>query len=141
MTKAQDLLAEGDRVDHAKFGLGTVSAVETFIQGNSTAADHGQTVQKVTVACDDPQRGKIRVLGSFLRKIASPDTRPFVYWDRQWRPLHADWLAARRAVEQALAGLRPAPDRDKLEGLRAAEAATLEALERFLADEQAGLHD
>lgn len=142
MTQPPCPLAEGDRVDHRKFGLGTVVAIDG---PPSVGAPRGPgspppNAWKVTVACDDPARGAIRVLSTFLTKVASPDARPFVYWDRQWRPLRDRWLQARDAVEKALETFRPLPDPDVLARLRAAEQEALESLERFLAEERAGAH-
>lgn len=118
MTQPPCPLAEGDRVDHRKFGLGTVVAIDG---PPSVGAPRGPgspppNAWKVTVACDDPARGEIRVLSTFLTKVASPDARPFVYWDRQWRPLRDRWLQARDAVKRRWRHSGPCPIRTSWPG-------------------------
>ncbi|WJS97226.1 hypothetical protein [Novosphingobium humi] len=122
MSKA---IEEGDRVDHRIFGFGTVTAV----QGD-----------KIEIDFDDKPGDIKRVLASFLKKVASAQTRPFKYWDRKWQELRTAWLAARRAHEAELASFRPLPDDRKLTALRNNEDLAWAAVQAFLAEEKEGLH-
>lgn len=120
--------AEGDRVDHAKFGLGTISNVE---QGAGRSASDPAPKWKVEVVFDLHPIPK-RLVHSFLTKVGSPEERPFIFWDKQWRALRQAWLDARRDHEAALSTFRPAPAKRELELLRARENAALVALETFI---------
>lgn len=75
-----------------------------------------------------------------LRKVASPDSRPFTFWDRQWQPLLQAWKAARRETEQALSGFRPAPDLADVARLKDNELRAFDAMQRFLDEEGSGKH-
>lgn len=116
---------EGDRVDHPKFGHGTVLSIE------KTA---------VEVLFDDIPDAPKRFIPSFATKISSPGSRPFKYWDREWQELRAAWLTARRAAETSLMGFRPAPDSAAVRAATAREDAARQAMEVFLQDERDGRH-
>ena len=118
-------IGEGDRVDHRKFGLGTVTEVEGDI---------------IEIDFDDRPGEIKRVLVSFVIKVASAETRPFKFWDRQWQPLRTAWLEARRAFETEASGFRPLPDAERLAHLKAEEIAAWEAMLAFTEDEKQGLH-
>lgn len=75
-----------------------------------------------------------------LRKVSSPDSRPFGYWDRQWQPLLQAWLAARRDVEQLSSSFRPIPERDALTRMQNVERKAFEAMQRFGDAEHRGKH-
>jgi hypothetical protein len=107
--------------------------------GTVTAIDGSGAQWKIEVSFDDSVEPK-RVMHNFVRKISSPDTRPFIFWDKQWRPLYAAWLASRRRHEEALNSFRPVPDQNLLRQLRDAEDQARTRLEAFLADEATGIH-
>jgi hypothetical protein len=124
-------LAEGDRVDHTKFGLGTVTAIDGV--PCQSAHDPAPT-WKIDVVFDGGV-GPKRVIHTFLTKVGSTEIRPFIFWDKQWRALRQAWLDARRRHEEALITFRPPPHRNEIERLRANECAALEALEAFIASD------
>lgn len=124
-------LEEGDRVDHKLFGFGTVDGAP---EGGSSSG------WRIPVRWDDPNRNSTVVMHYALRKVSSPDSRPFTYWDRQWKPLVQAWIAVRREVEMAASVFRPVPDLDDLARLRDAERNAYEAMQRFWEQEQAGEH-
>ncbi|CAN7495642.1 hypothetical protein LJR225_003485 [Phenylobacterium sp. LjRoot225] len=135
-------LEEGDRIDHKKFGSGTVdgppmATVGPDLGGRGGVRDAGWSVP---VRWDDVERQPTRVAHWALTKVPSPDSRPFTYWDRQWKPFVAAWLAARRAVETATVTFRPPPDPAAMQALQADEADAFAAMTRFLKDETDGLH-
>ncbi|KTS74666.1 hypothetical protein NS274_18960 [Pseudomonas oryzihabitans] len=96
--KQEELIAEGDRVDHKIFGLGTV--VEAEFKGFSSSNTSPGNGYPVTVKWDDPERRDSSVMHWALTKVSSPDVRPYKYWDKQYQPLRQNWLSARRRVEQ-----------------------------------------
>lgn len=124
-------LGEGDRVDHAKFGLGTVSRVDgSPLQKPSEPAP----AWKVEVIFDGGV-GTKRVLNTFLVKVSSPEIRPFIFWDRQWQALRQVWLNARRSHEEALSKFRPPPKPEDIERLRTTENDALLTLHDFIASD------
>lgn len=133
---------EGDRVDHKVFGLGTVSGAPRSMVGPDLGSPGGvrDAGWSIPVRWDDPARTASEVMHAGLRKVFSPDSRPFTYWDRQWQPLLQAWCAARREVERALSSFRPAPSPVDVERLRKAEQQAFNALQRFWEDERAGKH-
>lgn len=101
----QELIAEGDRVDHKIFGLGTViEARSKGFNGNNTGPGNGYPV---TVNWDDPDRRDTSVMHWALTKVSSPDVRPYKFWDKQYQPLREHWLDARRKVEQLAVSFEP----------------------------------
>lgn len=96
--KQEELIAEGDRVDHKIFGFGTV--VEAGNKGFSSSNTRPGSGYPVTVKWDDPERRDSGVMHWALTKVSSPDVRPYKYWDKQYQPLRENWLSARRRVEQ-----------------------------------------
>lgn len=129
-------LAEGDRVDHTKFGLGTV----TGIDGGPCQSAHDPSPKWKIDVLFDGDVGLKRVIHTFLTKVGSTDVRPFIFWDKQWRALRQVWLDARRRHEEALITFRPPPHRNEIERLRGNECAALEALEAFIASDLGGRH-
>lgn len=134
--------AEGDRVEHKLFGLGTVTGAPVAAVG---AAPHAprrvrQAGWKLLVRWDDTSRAACSVMDFALRQIASPDSRPFSHYERQWQPLHEEWLGARRGVERLLSGFRPPCDPVALTDALEAEARALAALTRFVRNESDGKH-
>ena len=135
--------AEGDRVDHKLFGFGTVSGEPTKIVGGEVVNGHMEAVRTgwaVPVRWDAESPTAHRVTHLTLTKVSSPKSRPFAYWDRQWQPLLATWIGARRAVEEAAREFRPSPSPELIGRLVAREQAARDAMVTFEADEQAGLH-
>jgi len=98
-------LAEGDIVDHKLFGLGRITTVDTrgYIGGGSNTG----LGYPVTVVWDDPARREATVMHWALKKVSSPDARPYIFWDKQWQPLREQWLRARRDVEQLCTTFEP----------------------------------
>ena len=115
-------IEEGDIVDHKLFGLGKVLSVE--------GKDSHQ--YRVTVAWGDPGRKDSTVMGWALKKVASPDVRPFVYWDKQWQVLRKAWLDARRKVELHCQTFDPEPDKQALAKAISAETGAWDAMVKFL---------
>jgi hypothetical protein len=94
----------------------------------------------VPVKWDDPTRTAGAVMHQALRKVSSPDSRPFGHWDRQWQPLLQAWLAARRDVEQLSSSFRPVPEPHALTRMQDVERKAFEAMQRFWDAEQSGEH-
>lgn len=142
MTFSANPFEEGDRVDHRIFGFGTVNGapkamVSPDMSSRSGVRDAGWCIP---IRWDDPSRTAGAVMHHALRKVASAESRPFTYWDRQWQLLFHDWVAARRDVEQALSNFRPAPALADMAKLQNAEERALEAMLRFLDEERSGKH-
>jgi hypothetical protein len=135
-------LEEGDRVDHKMFGFGTVNGAPTATVGPDMSR-HGAIRHagwSIPIRWDDPSRTAGAVMNHALRKVASPDSRPFTFWDRQWQPLLQVRKAARRETEQALSSFRPAPDPADVARLKDIELRAFEAMQRFLDEEGSGKH-
>lgn len=83
-------IAEGDIVDHKLFGLGKVQAVDNrgYINGTEVTGNG----YPVTVSWDDPDRREFTVMSYALKKVSSPDVRPFIFWEKQWQPLRRTGL-------------------------------------------------
>lgn len=135
-------LEEGDRIDHKIFGFGTVNGAPTAMVGPDMSRHGGirDAGWSIPVRWDDPSRTAGAVMHHALRKVASPDSRPFTFWDRQWQPLLQAWKAARRETEQALSSFRPASDPADVARLKDKELRALEDMQRFLDEENAGKH-
>jgi len=133
---------EGDRIDHKLFGLGTVTGAPVAMVGPDIHSAGGvrDAGWAVPVKWDDPTRTAATVMHQALRKVASPDSRPFGHWDRQWQPLLQTWLAARRDVERLSSEFRPVPDIRALRRAQEVEREAFEALQRFWEAEQSGEH-
>ncbi|HDR9504206.1 hypothetical protein [Burkholderia pyrrocinia] len=135
-------LEEGDRVDHKIFGFGTVSGSPTPMAGPDMHSPTGvrDAGWSIPVRWDDPARTAGAVRHTALRKLSSPDSRPFTYWDRQWQPLFQAWLTARRNVEGALSSFRPALSTGDVEDLLSVEREAFDAIQIFCEDERSGKH-
>ena len=142
MAIAECQFEEGDRIDHRIFGFGTVSGSPVPMAGPEMSAPSGVIDKgwRIPVQWDDPTRTATSVADWALRKVASPDSRPFGYWIRQWQPLLRAWLAARRDVEQAVNNFRPRPAPSYTARLQDAETTALNAMNRFLDEERLGKH-
>lgn len=142
MTIEGSPLEEGDRVDHKIFGFGTVNGAPTALVGPDMSSRSGvrDAGWSIPVQWDDPSRTADAVMHHALRKVASPNSRPFTFWNRQWQPLLQAWMAARRETEQALSSFRPAPDTADVARLKDKELRALEAMQRFLDEEGSGNH-
>lgn len=129
MVDGYEKIEEGDIVDHKLFGLGKVQAVDGPVYGlGETGTGSGY---RVTVAWNDPERRESSVMSWALKRISSPDTRPFIYWDKKWQPLRVEWLRSCREVEQLCATFDPAPDGEKLAEAMKAEAVAWERMSTF----------
>lgn len=135
-------LEEGDRIDHKIFGFGTVHGepVATVRPNHQARGGVEPAGWRVSIKWDDLSRSDSQVMSQALRKVSSPDSRPFSYWDRRWQPLLAAWLAARRDLEQASMTFRPLPDAAVVKKLVALEASARDAMESFRRDETDGRH-
>lgn len=133
---------EGDRVDHKLFGMGTINGVPVAVVSPDLNSPTGvrDAGWIVPVQWDDPERTGKSVVSWALRKVSSPDSRPFTYWDRQWQPLLQEWLQARRALEAALMQFRPLPDKGKVELLQRQEEQAFVAMRAFVQAELDGRH-
>ncbi len=142
MTNPPCPLDEGDRVDHKIFGFGTVVSAPVAVVGPDISGPGGvrDAGWRVRVQWDNPEKADGDYLHSALRKISSPDARPFSYWDKQWQPLLQAWLTARREVEHLSGSFRPLPDAPKLAQAIRSEQEAHDAMKRFLDEEEAGEH-
>lgn len=133
---------EGDRVDHKLFGFGTVSGALITVVGPDMNSPSGlrDAGWSVPVRWDDPSRTATKVASHVLRKVSSPDSRPFAVWDRQWQPLLQAWITARRDTEWALSNFRPVPDLTTVAALKLKEVQAFEAMQQFWEDEESGRH-
>lgn len=78
---------EGDRIDHKLFGLGTVNGAPVAVVGPDVGRVGGvrDAGWRIPVRWDDPSRTAGAAMHHVLRKVSSPDSRPFAHWDRQWQ--------------------------------------------------------
>jgi hypothetical protein len=141
MNQTERVFAEGDRVDHLRWGAGTVSSGPKKL--SSPAKIEGQwttvTMLYVEVEWDDNKsRGPAECGHLTLR--ASADCRPYQYYHRQWEPLYEAWKDARMKVENLCSSFRPLPDPDALHDAQEAEAQALAAMDTFWQQERDGLH-
>jgi len=72
-------LEEGDRIDHNLFGFGTVVGAPIPMVGSNLRSASGvrDAGWSVPVKWDDPMRTAGAVMHQALRKVSSPDSRPF----------------------------------------------------------------
>jgi hypothetical protein len=140
MTKCA--FAEGDRVEHKLFGIGTVMDAPVAAVGAALHAPRRvkQAGWRMVVRWDDASRDACTVMDFALRKVASPESRPFSHYERHWNPLREEWLETRRRVEGLLSRFRPPCDPVALTDALEAEARALAALTRFVRDESDGKH-
>lgn len=150
MSQGSCPIEEGDRVDHKLFGFGTVvgapiRSVSAHHYSYSRAQREVQQEQwSIQVRWDDPERPDSGITfkndGSIIRKVSSPDSRPFTYWDRQWQPLLEEWLSARREVERVASTFRPLPSDTDLARAADAEREAYRKMQEFWEQERAGKH-
>lgn len=133
---------EGDRVDHKLFGFGTVAGAPVAVVGPDARGTGGvrEAGWRIPVKWDDPTRTAGAVMHQALRKVSSPDSRPFGHWDRKWQPLLQAWLTARREVEQVSSSFRPVPEPHALTRMQGVERKAFEAMQRFWEEEKSGRH-
>ncbi|MGM0832434.1 MAG: hypothetical protein ACQEUK_06315 [Pseudomonadota bacterium] len=121
----------GDRVDHRAFGLGTVLDVSvpgiSFIPPQNSKGP----VCQVSVQWDSPDQQDNTLMSWALKKMSSPDQRPYLYWEKQWIPLREEWLKARKDVERSCSTFSPPPNDEKLSAALLREKLAFEALETF----------
>lgn len=139
MTKKICPLAEGDRVDHKIFGLGTVVGAPVGYVSPDMSSPTGtrDAGWRVDVKWDAPEQRDNSVMSFALRKVSSPDTRPFTHWDHKWQPLLQEWLRARREVERLASTFRPTPDACKLAQAMEAEMVAYKAMQAFQVEDAA----
>nr|CDQ33425.1 hypothetical protein BN993_02867 [Virgibacillus halodenitrificans] len=146
MSRTECPLEEGDRVDHKLFGFGTIIGAPVAVVGPDMHSSSGvrDAGWRLLIRWDDSTREDSDMgyeMGSpHMRKVSSPDSRPFTYWDRQWQPLLQAWLEARKKVERVSSTFRPLPDRAELERALVAERSAYEAMQRFWESEASGQH-
>jgi len=142
MTESVCPFEEGDRVDHKLFGLGTVVGTPMALSGadHTTSSGVCDGGWRIPVHWDNSQVTATEVVHKVLFKVASPDTRPFTYWDRQWQPLLQAWLAARRKVEHLRSSFRPGPQPADLARAQEAEQSAFELMTEFMRQERSGGH-
>lgn len=123
------LLQWGDRVDHKKFGLGTV-------EGEPDG-------EKVHVIWDDPNRTPTRVASSFLRLVTRSDAKGGTFWNHEYSKLLKTVENTRTATNSELASAFRPIESDglyKLEQALESEAKALNDLRDFLAADGRGEH-
>ena len=122
----------GDRVDHKLFGFGTVLDVSQGGVSYIPKESRKGIVCRVKVEWDDPERvDSNSVMSWALEKVSSPNQRPYAYWEKQWRPLNQDWLAARRQVEHICSEFSPPPNEMELKAAIAKEKEAYTAMSAF----------
>ena len=96
-------LAVGDRVNHAKYGLGTVMAVEGSGVRETVTIDFGSsgTVRLMTIG--GVQLIMIGIVGEYIGKILSELKARPIYFVAEHTEKHADGGAAQSATERTAA--------------------------------------
>lgn len=87
----------GDRVDHNKFGLGTV--VGEPIAGSNF---DGKISWGVLVRWDDKNRPECKIMHNFLRLVERPDAKGGAYWANEHRKLLDIAIPKLRKLEHVL---------------------------------------
>lgn len=119
----------GDRIDHKKFGLGTV-------EGEPEG-------EKVHVIWDDPNRAPARVVSSFLRLVTRSDAKGGAFWNHEYSKLLKTVENTRAATNSELASAFRPIDGDglsKLEQTLESEAKAFNDLRDFLVADEKGEH-
>lgn len=140
----------GDRVDHKKFGFGTICAEPIPMSGPS---DRDPWVVaagwRVRVEWEDPARQPMDIAyqpdgpNVVLTKVSSSAAKGYAYWQNEWRK-HFEPVQA--ASEETAAYLRqsfrtnPALSKAKLHELRRREDEAVKELVAFLDRDEAGEH-
>ena len=139
----------GDRVDHPKFGLGTVASRPVAVAGpveDRSAPGGFSTAPKgwrMEIDWDDPARPRSGMTSSFLSLVERPDAKGGPYWAAEYRHRLENTLRARRSTDSVMQdafrssrGVGAAELRSILDG----ERAGIEELLRFLDADEAGEH-
>lgn len=119
----------GDRIDHKKFGLGTVD-------GEPNGA-------KVHVIWDAPNRAPTWVVSLFLRLVARPDAKGGAFWNYEYSKLLKTVENTRAATNTELAiAFRPLDGNglSRLELALESEVKALNDLRDFLSADEQGEH-
>ena len=119
----------GDRVDHKKFGFGTVCGEP---EGD-----------KVLVEWDDPQRKTTGVMASFLQLVTRPDAKGGAYWNNEYKKLLEAVKVARVRSDTALANaFRPTKGSGiaSIDQALSEEKSPMDALREFLEEDEKGNH-
>ena len=144
-------LTWGDRVEHPKFGFGTVEGepVPAFgpimEAGRYGVGPKGWTVQ---VRWEDPNRAPSKIgfdpkERPFLVKVFSPDARGHAYWENEFHKRLGPVEKIRAEIGTYLKSsfrARPGFSRERLAELQARETHALTELQAFLAADEAGEH-
>lgn len=140
----------GDRIDHQKFGFGTVVGEPVPVMGGSLEGPPYVVPSgwRITVDWDDPARPQGEysfdpARNNIFRKVSSPNARGQAYWANEWRKCLEPLLAARAATDaylkEAFRRMPPfAPD--TLAQLQERERQALADVESFLAADERGDH-
>jgi len=124
-------LQMSDRVDHRKFGLGTVSSPPQW--------------DRFEVLFDNPAYGSKRVVRAFLTLVSSPDAKGGPYWEHEFTKVLEPVLNDRSRTDGILrsAFRDTSDDRWDAAKVRAAlerERAGIATLLTFLDADEAGEH-
>ncbi|MDR6872685.1 hypothetical protein J2Y55_003704 [Bosea sp. BE125] len=134
----------GDRVDHKKFGLGTVKGEP---DARSGASQELQSIEHkgwaVPVTWDDPTREDSMVMSTFLKVVSRPDAKGGAYWNHEFQKLTKRVLAARQATDLVIGNaFRPqgGGGAAKVQAALAHEEVSLGELAAFLERDEQGEH-
>ena len=128
----------GDRVDHNKFGLGTVD-------GKPTASTNAAKVKTwlVPIRWDDTSRSAGKVVGEFIRLVHRPDAKGGAFWANEHTDLVDAAVAKLRDLEHALrTSFRPKSGSaiEPIERAILELEANLDSVRDFVLDDEAGKH-
>lgn len=138
----------GDRVDHPKFGIGTIVSRPVPVSGpiaDRPGVGSYRTSPKgwrIEVEWDDPNRSRGKYSSLHFRLVERPDAKGGAYWAAAYRDRLEDVLDARRqtdgAMQQAFRSSNGGPSdiRTKLQ----AEQDAITELLAFLDADEAGEH-
>lgn len=140
----------GDRVDHKKFGFGTVvgepvPVVRGSAEGPPFIVPSGW---RVTIDWDDPALPQGEYVfdparTNTFQKVSSSNARGQAYWENEWRKCLEALLAARAATDAYLKGaFRRIPpfSFEALAELQEQERRALTDVERFVEADERGEH-
>lgn len=138
----------GDRVDHTKFGLGTIVSRPVPASGPITdpsAPSHysiGPKGWTLEIEWDDPNRPRGKFSSIHFRVVERPDAKGSTYWMAIYRDRLGDTLDARRRTETLMKQAFRSSDGGPNE-VRAAldqERAAIDGLLAFLDADEVGEH-
>jgi hypothetical protein len=134
----------GDRIDHAKFGLGTVNGEPRAVSGASSdlrrIEPKGWTVP---VKWDEASRGATQISSSHLKLVDRPNAKGGAYWNHEFQKLADEVRNARKETDLALTNVFRPVGGEGLSTLRTrleAEHEQLSRLLRFVEEDERGDH-